>query len=178
MSTDLPIITREARPSELAAIQMLTRSAYEQYATIMTPSAWQGLRSAVEGAFATPTVAQHIVAERAGELLGSVLLFPPDSDAYGSAGPRMPCPEIRLLAVAPVARGFGVGKLLVAECVRRARASGATRIGLHTSPSMQNAIQLYERAGFGRDPKGDIHITGAEAIEAYQLVLPPSWSPS
>ncbi|CAN5766475.1 hypothetical protein BH11GEM2_BH11GEM2_10830 [soil metagenome] len=174
MSTDLPIITREARPSELAAIQALTRSAYEQYATIMTPSAWQGLRSAVEGAFATPTVTQHIVAERAGELLGSVLLFPPGTEAYGSAGPRMPCPEIRLLAVTPVARGLGVGKLLVAECVRRARASGATMIGLHTSPSMRSAIELYQRAGFVRDPERDIHIAGAEPIEAYQLLLSAS----
>ena len=107
MSMDSPIVTREARPSELAAIHALTLSAYQEYAAIMTPSAWQGLRDAVEGALSTRTVAQHIVAYRGGELLGSVLLFPPETAAYGGAGPRMPCPEIRLLAVAPTARGLG-----------------------------------------------------------------------
>jgi len=173
VSTSLPIVTREAVPGEYAAILALTRSAYEQYATVMTPSAWRGLRAAVEGALTIPTVAQRIVADRAGELLGSVLLFPPASDAYGSAGPRLPWPEIRLLAVAPPARGLGVGTLLVAECVRRARTSGASALGLHTSPSMRNAIELYERAGFIRDPERDIHIAGAEPIEAYQLALAP-----
>ena len=171
MSTDSPIVTREARPSELAAIHAFTLSAYEQYAAIMTPSAWQGLRDAVEGALTTPTRAEHIVADRAGALLGSVLLFPPDTDAYGRGGPRMPGPEIRLLAVAPAARGLGIGNLLVAECVRRARESGATTIGLHTSPSMRAAIRLYQTFGFRRDPAHDIRIEGAEPIDAYRLSL-------
>lgn len=168
---DSTIVIRDARPGELGDIRELTRSAYGQYATTMAPSAWNGLRGAVEVALAGPTHAQLIVADRAGELLGSVLLFPPETDAYGTAGPRLPWPEIRLLAVAPAARGLGVAKLLVAECVQRARASAALAIGLHTSPSMREAIRLYQGVGFVRDPVHDIYIEGAEPIDAYRLTL-------
>ena len=173
MSAERSVIIRDARPDELDDIHALTRSAYAQYAAVMTPSAWAGLRGAIEGALANPASAQFIVADRAGEMIGSVMFFPPDSDAYGSAGLRLRWPEIRLLSVAPSARGIGVGKLLVAECVARARAIGATAIGLHSSPSMRSAVHLYEGAGFVRDPMRDIHIDGAEPIEAYRLPLRP-----
>jgi Predicted acetyltransferase len=173
VSAEPAIVIRDARPDEFDAIRELTRSAYAQYADVMTPSAWSGLRRAVDGALANPAIAQVIVADRAGELLGSVLLFPPESDAYGTGGVRLPWPEIRLLSVAPSARGIGVGNLLVAECVARARAIDATGIGLHSSLSMRSAIHLYERAGFVRDPMRDIHIDGAEPIEAYRLPLSP-----
>jgi GNAT superfamily N-acetyltransferase len=166
------VVVRDARADERIALRELTLSAYAQYATIMAPSAWTGLRDAILSALSTDPVAQQIVAEQHGRILGSVLLFPPSTDAYGASGPRTRWPEIRLLAVAPEARGLGIGKQLVAECVRRARDTGAAAVGLHTSRSMREAIQLYERAGFVRDPDGDIQVEGTEAVEAYRLTLP------
>ena len=79
--------------------------------------------------------------------------------------------EIRLLAVAPHARGRGVARRLVEECIRRARASGASEIGLHTSKSLASAIALYERMGFARVPERDFHPDGAELVQAYRLSL-------
>src|SRR5262249_53170065 len=61
------------------------------------------------------------VAEREGSIVGSVLLFPPAADAYGGAAGNVDCPEVRLLAVAPDARGQGIGGALMEECARRAR---------------------------------------------------------
>jgi ribosomal protein S18 acetylase RimI-like enzyme len=78
---------------------------------------------------------------------------------------------VRLLAVAPEARGTGVGRALMGECVRRARAMGATELGLHTSVSMRAAMQLYERMGFVRAPEFDFQPPGAELVEAYRLRL-------
>ena len=74
-----------------------------------------------------------------------------------------PWPEVRLVAVDPNLRGRGVARALVDECVRRARTSGATALGLHSSRSMRAAIRLYERMGFVRDPDHDFQPPGAEA---------------
>jgi ribosomal protein S18 acetylase RimI-like enzyme len=80
-------------------------------------------------------------------------------------------PELRLLAVAPMARGAGVGQALVDECVRRARASGHSELGLHTSESLRAAVRMYERMGFERAPEHDLRPEGAELVMAYRLPL-------
>ena len=171
MTSGEEIVVRDARADERDAIRKVTLAAYEQYATIMASSAWVGLRHALATALTIGGGAQRIVAEKASVVVGSVLLFPPSTNAYGGIAATAPWPEIRLLAVAPTARGLGVGRLLIDECIRRARVSGADAIGLHTSPSMREAIRLYESFGFTRDPDLDIHIEGAEPIQAYRLSL-------
>lgn len=165
------VVIRRARRDEHDAIRALTDLAYAQYATIMTPSAWTGLRSAIQVALSADRGAEYIVAEREGVLIGSVMLFPPSAHAYGDNRPRVRWPEIRALAVTPSARGSGVARLLVDECIGHAREMGAESIGLHTSRSMREAIRLYEQFGFVRDPQLDIHVDGSETIEAYRRML-------
>ena len=170
MDTADGLVIRDARPDEREAIRALTLQAYEQYAAIMRPDAWAGLAAAIGGGLDAEG-ADRIVAVREGRLLGSVALFPPAADAYpGETGPAS-WPELRLLAVSPDARGMGVGRLLVDECVRRARASGAAELGLHTSKSMETAIGMYRRMGFVRAPEHDFQPPGAELVEAYRLAL-------
>ena len=171
MWSPVDILVRDAHRTERDALRELTLSAYAQYASIMEPSAWSLLRAAIVSALDLDNGAQHIVAERKGSPLGSVLLFAPSTEAYGAVSLRTDWPEIRLLAVLPEARGLGVGRLLVNECMRRAKAGGAEAIGLHTSPSMRDAIRLYEAFGFRRDPAHDLRIEGAEPIHAYRLSL-------
>lgn len=165
---------RDARPDERAAVRALTSAAYAEYARVMAPSAWAGLEAAVARALADPAPAEQIVAERGGALLGSVLLYPPAADAYGGLTGGAPWPEVRLLAVSPDARGLGVGRRLMDECVRRARVAGAPALGLHSSRSMRAAIGLYGRMGFVRAPEHDFHPPGAEVVEAYRLPVAPA----
>ena len=171
MDSTSAVLVRLAQPQEHDAIRDLTLAAYGQYATVMTPSAWDGLRRAIEAALSMDRGAQQIVAEQGGEIVGSVLLFPASAGAYGDLGPRARWPEIRALAVAPRARGLGVARLLLNECMRRAREAGAEAIGLHTSRSMRDAVRLYEKFGFMRDPELDLTVEGTEPIEAYRRAL-------
>jgi ribosomal protein S18 acetylase RimI-like enzyme len=165
------LVIRDAREEEQGAIRDLTLRVYGEYAAIMTPAAWAGLEQAVRGALASEEAREQIVAERGGAFVGSVLLFPPATDAYHGLVPHATWPEVRLLAVAPEARGQGVGRALMNECVRRARHAGAAELGLHTSKSMQVAIGMYERMGFVRAPEFDFQPEGAELVQAFRLRL-------
>jgi GNAT superfamily N-acetyltransferase len=160
---------RDARDDERDLVRELTLRAYAEYATTMEPAAWKGLEGAVRTALDSAGGAERIVAERGGAIVGSVFLYPPAADAYGGAVPRGSSPEVRLLAVAPEARGAGVGRALMDECVRRARLGGSTALGLHTSRSMRTAMRMYERMGFVRAPEHDFQPEGAEVVEAYRL---------
>lgn len=164
------LVIRDARPDEAEPIRALTLRAYEQYAAIMAPAAWAGLSGAIRTGLQAEA-GERIVAERGGRLLGSVMLFPPAAHAYpGERGPAS-WPELRLLAVAPEARGQGIGEALVEECIRRARRMGAAELGLHTSVSMAAAMRMYRRIGFVRAPDHDFQPEGAERVEGYRLPL-------
>ena len=165
------LVLRDARDDERAAMRELTLAAYAEYAAVMEPPAWAGLRGALEAALGRESPAERIVAEHGGALVGSVMLFPPAAEDYGGAADAAPWPELRLLAVHPDARGLGVGQALVGECVRRARAAGAASLGLHSSRSMRAALRMYERMGFVRAPEYDFHPDGAEVVWAYRLGL-------
>jgi len=164
-----PFQIRAARADEQAAIRDLTLAAYEQYATIMAATAWAGLQRAIQSALARDDGAERIVAvQDDGRLIGSVSLYPADTNAYGGSVVRVSRPELRLLAVSATARGQGVGKALVQECLRRAALAGADALGLHTSASMQAALHLYEQLGFVRTPADDFRPPGAELVMAFR----------
>ena len=165
------VTIRDARPDERAAVADLTVRAYAELAETMKPGAWAGLDGAVRAALASDAPADRIVAEHVGALVGSLMLFLPAVVAYGGLAERAPWPELRLLAVSPDARGLGVGRLLVEECVARARRMGAAELGLHTSMSMRVALGMYERMGFVRAPEYDFHPEGGEHVWAYRLPL-------
>jgi ribosomal protein S18 acetylase RimI-like enzyme len=88
-----------------------------------------------------------------GEPVGCITLVADGGPMSDIAGPGEA--EIRMLGVAPAARGRGVGTALTSECLRRARAAGCGRVVLSTRAEMAAAQRIYARLGFDRMPQHD-----------------------
>ncbi|WP_343746346.1 GNAT family N-acetyltransferase [Chitinophaga sp.] len=91
-------------------------------------------------AFAIPNAAYWIV-EVDGSVAGGAGIFPV---------PGLPpahCELVKLYLL-PEARGLGLGKQLIAQCLQSARSFGYTHVYLETLPELEQAIPLYEKMGF------------------------------
>ena len=165
---------RDARRGDRDAARKLTLSAFQQYAAVMPPARWEGYRENILATLTEVGPAQHILAEKDGIILGSVLLYPPGTAFSTPDEGSFTCPEVRLLAVAPDARGQGIGTALMKECIRRTRQLGAACLNPHTTDMMQVAMRMYERMGFVRAPELDFHPDPSITVKAYRfdLVMP------
>lgn len=90
------------------------------------------------------------IAEREGaagpERLGCVFLVQARSETTAEIEPGIA--QLRMLLLEPAARGQGLGKRLVDECERFARARGYRRVRLWTNRVLAAARGIYQAAGY------------------------------
>ena len=102
------------------------------------------------------------IAERDGEIVGSVFLVKKDDVTA----------KLRLLYVEPSARGLGIGKRLVDECIRFARQTGYQKISLWTQSCLAAARGIYEKAGFHIVARNNNKSFGKELVaETWEISL-------
>jgi ribosomal protein S18 acetylase RimI-like enzyme len=102
-------------------------------------------------------------------LLGTVTLAHPGS-RWREIG-RDDELEFRMLAVAPAARGRGVGEALTRHVLDKAVRQGYRAVVLSSSESMNAAHRLYARLGFRRTPELDWVAAPEVPLITYRLDL-------
>ena len=103
------------------------------------------------------------IAERDGERVGAVFVAKASEEIA----------KLRLLHVEREARGLGIGKRLVEECVRFSRQAGYQKMTLWTQSILHAARHLYKQAGFRIVREEQHHSFGKDLMaETWELDLP------
>ena len=102
------------------------------------------------------------IAELDGERVGSVFVVAKNNDVA----------KLRLLIVDPRARGLKLGKRLVEECLRFAKAAGYSSMTLWTQSNLTAARAIYQRAGFTLTAREPHRSFGVDLIgETWDIAL-------
>ncbi len=156
---------RPPRPEEYAAAGEVTVQAYDVDGHLAGDV---GYDAVLRDVARRVELAEVLVAVgEAGDVLGCVTIVRPGS-AYAEIS-RPGELEFRMLAVAPSARGRGVGEALTRAVLDRARTLGLRTVVLSSLDGMRSAHRLYERIGFTRLPERDWRPFPHISLVAYRI---------
>jgi DNA-binding MarR family transcriptional regulator/N-acetylglutamate synthase-like GNAT family acetyltransferase len=104
-----------------------------------------------------PALERCVIAERGGEVVGSAFVVKQSARIA----------KLRMVYVEPSARGLGIGRRLVEECLRFARAKGYRKMVLWTNDILVSARRIYQAAGFTLVSEERHHSFGHDLVGQY-----------
>ena len=153
-----PFQLRPATNADCASVQSLVFGILAEYDLQAAPDTTDVDLFDLEGHYQAQGGSFDVVTDQEGQIIASVGLQPHEPGIC----------ELRKMYVLPTHRGHGIGRMLLAHAINKARDLGFTEIRLETAAVLKEAVIMYERAGFQRyeTPPG-----AARCDAAYRLVL-------
>jgi len=145
----MKIEIRESRAHEHAKAGAVTADAYREFAREGDPD-WQEYLVRLADVADRASRTTVLVAVEGGRILGTATLELDGRTERESDPLRPDEAHIRMLGVAPDARGRGIGRMIMEACEERASGSGRTLITLNTTQRMKGAQRMYESLGYSR----------------------------
>ena len=99
----------------------------------------------------------YFVAEMEGRIVGGGGIYP-------TVGLPADTSELVKMYLLPAARGIGLGRKIIEECLSHASAIGYRYVYLESMPELKQAIKIYEQFGFEhlKAPMGNSGHTGCQ----------------
>ena len=163
VQTSTSYLLRQHQPGDLGWIVHRQAILYaEEYG-------WDGTHEALAGEIVAQFIKNYDpnrercwIAEKDGERVGGAFVAKVSDDIA----------QLRLLHVESQARGLGIGKRLVEECVRFARQAGYQKMTLWTQSNLYAARHIYKQSGFQVVREQQHHSFGKDlTAETWELNL-------
>ncbi len=162
---------RDATSKDEPAIGELLVAAFERTYAQKMPEVVMGeaRRAELRNVNARRQIARVWVYERAGQIVGTVAVWP--AGAPGCEAWIPGAVDLRHLAVDEAHRGGEVSKGLLDAAEAHAREVKAPAVCLHVRRGAAGVRRLYESRGYQRRPEGDLDLLPDVFLEAFALPL-------
>ncbi len=133
---------RRILPTDNAAMANIIRRTFEEFGILRPGTVYHDASTdhLFELFEATPA-SGYFVAEQQGKLIGGAGVFPTDGLPAGTC-------ELVKMYLLPSARGSGLGRHMINQCMELARELGYGQMYLETMPEFSKAVSIYTKLGF------------------------------
>ncbi|MDQ2862995.1 MAG: GNAT family N-acetyltransferase, partial [Bacteroidota bacterium] len=135
------IIIREIAADDNAQMAAIIRSSLEDFNAVKPGTVYFDKSTDHLFELFQTEQATYFIAETDGKVVAGAGVFPTEGL------PGKTC-ELVKMYVSSGARGKGLGKLLLRQCINEAKANGFEHMYIETMPELTTAIEMYKKNGF------------------------------
>ncbi len=152
------ILIRPIEPTDNAAIANIIRTALTEFGANKPGTVfYDDTTDHLYELFTAAPLSAYFVAIKDEVIIGGAGIYPTDGL------PANTC-ELVKMYLAKEARGLGLGRKMINDCLATAKAKGFTQVYLETMPQLKKAVAVYEQFGFSylQGPMGNSGHNGCD----------------